>query len=192
MVDNLQAKRPLAIDFDFIHQLEGGSLLLGYVSKPDSSKNGVKIAAGFDLGGKNPNDLRMLGLNATLVGKLYPYLGRQGLDAQAYVMKFPLTISVHEAAAINSGVALKLAGRLTEGFNADSAISFNDLPSCWQTVIASIEFQHGNLSRYCPVFWNWVVHQKWDKALLELKDFGDQNSRRRDKEADYIVAHSKR
>jgi len=189
MVNKLQAKQALSIDFDFIHELEGGTLLSGYVPDPENSKSGVTIAAGFDLGARNDKDLRMLSLNATLIGKLYPYLGRQGMDALNYVTEYPLTISIHEAAAIDSSVKLQLVERLVERFNSDSNVLFNEIPESWQTVIASVEFQYGNLSRRCPTFWKWVTHQKWDKALLELRDFGDRYSSRRNKEADYILSH---
>lgn len=187
MANNVQPKRPLAIDFDFIHTLEGGTLLSGYVPDPEHSKSGVTIAAGFDLGARNANDLRMLALNATLRGKLYPYLGRQGMDAQRYLSDFPLSLSGHEAAAIDSSVKLQLVTRLTERYDSDSDILFSDIPECWQTVIASVEFQYGNLSTRCPTFWQWVTHQKWDKGILELRDFGDRYSNRRNKEADYVL-----
>lgn len=190
MANNTQPERPSTINFDFIRELEGGLVLSAYVPDPENSKSGVTIAAGFDLGTRNDKDLRKLALNATFIGKLYPYLGRQGKEAHNYLGKFPLTISVHEAAAIDSGVKRKLLDSLKRRFNKDSDVPFKSIPPCWQTVIASVEFQYGNLSRRCPTFWQWVVYQKWEKAELELRDFGDKYSSRRIKEADYVIANS--
>lgn len=186
----MQYERLSTIDFDFIHELEGGSLLSAYVPDPKNSKSGVTIAAGFDLGARDDKDLRRLALNPTFIGKLYPYLGLQGMDAYNYLIEFPLTISTHEAAAIDSGVKLTLLASLMLRFDENSDIPFKDIPPCWQTVITSIEFQYGNLSESCPTFWQWVTYQKWDKAILELRDFGDKYGTRRNKEADYVVANA--
>lgn len=186
----MQAERLSTINFDFIHELEGGSLLSAYVPDPENSNSGVTIATGFNLGRRNDKDLRSLALNATFIGKLYPYLGLQGMDAYNYLEEFPLTISVHEAAAIDSGVKLKLLANLMKRYDKDSDVLFRNIPPCWQTVIASVEFQYGNLSMHCPSFWQWVTNQKWEKAELELRDFGDKYSSRRNKEADYVIANA--
>lgn len=190
MANNLQPKRPSTINFDFIHELEGELVLSAYVPDPENSKSGVTIAAGFDLGARNVKDLRKLALNATFIGKLYPYLGLKGKGACDYLDEFPLTISVHEAAAIDSGVKRKQLDTLIKRFDKDSELPFNSIPPCWQTVIASVEFQYGNLSKRCPTFWRWVIYQKWAKAEQELRDFGDKYNSRRNKEADYVIANS--
>ena len=190
MANKLQPERPSTINFDFIHELEGGSVLSAYVPVPENSTSGVTIAAGFDLGAKSVKDLRKLALNATFIGKLYPYIGLQGMEAFNYLTKFPLTISVNEAAALDSGVKLKLLDSLMKRYDENSDVLFKNIPPCWQTVIASVEFQYGNLSRCCPTFWQWLTNQKWEKAILELRDFGDEYSIRRNKEADYIITNS--
>lgn len=178
------------IDFEFIHELEGGSVLLGYVPDPKNSQSGVTIAAGFDLGARNDKDLRKLELNATLIGKLYPYLGRKGNDALAYLAEFPLILSEHEAAAIDTNVKVQMTKRLIKRFNADSIAPFHKIPDSWQTVIASVEFQYGNLSARCPTFWKWATLHKWDEAILELRNFGDSYPSRRNREADYVTGNS--
>lgn len=190
MANNLQPKRPQIIDFDFIHALDGGALLCGYVPNPENSNSGVIIATGFDLGARNDSDLRMIGLNATFIGKLYPYLGRQGMDAYNYITEFPLNISVHEAAALDSGFKQQMLERLLERYNSDSSILFGDIPQCWQTVIASLEFQYDHVSKRFPIFWKRVTKQQWDEALLELRGLGGKYNTRRNKEADYILANS--
>lgn len=38
-------------------------------------------------------------------------------------------------------------------YNAAVTISFAPIPACWQTVIASVEFQYGSLQKKCLAFW---------------------------------------
>ncbi|BCE03374.1 hypothetical protein TYM08_P3437 [Marinicellulosiphila megalodicopiae] len=44
------------IDFNFIKQLEGFELK-GYVPNPDTSKSGVSIASGFDIGQRDQKEI---------------------------------------------------------------------------------------------------------------------------------------
>ncbi len=63
----------LMINFDFIKELEGVKKK-GYVPDVENSNSGVTIASGFDLGARSKSDLIALGLPASLVDKLTPYL----------------------------------------------------------------------------------------------------------------------
>ncbi|WP_241906563.1 pesticin C-terminus-like muramidase, partial [Vibrio lentus] len=56
----------LSIDHEFIGLLEG-SKKNGYVPMPEKSNSGVTIAVGFDLGARNIDDLRRLGLSTELI-----------------------------------------------------------------------------------------------------------------------------
>ena len=75
-------------------------------------------------------------------------------------------------------------------YDFGSAVSFTAIPSRWQTVIASVEFQYGSLQKKCPSFWAYVIKQYWDEAITELKSFGDRYSMRRKKEASYAEQHA--
>jgi hypothetical protein len=92
---------PENIDFKFLSDLEGGSKTTGYVPAAGVSKSGVTIGTGFDLGQRKESDLTALGLDATLVTKLKPYLGLKGKKAQDLLKKQPLTISVANAQKID-------------------------------------------------------------------------------------------
>ena len=179
-----------SIDFDFISTFEGGSLNKGYVPDAANSKSGVTIAIGFDLGARNVNDLLGLQLDPTLVERLTPYLGLQGMQAARYLQQHSLSISDAQAKAINVAVKSKLIESLMAKYDADSDVSFAALPPRWQTVIASVEFQYGSLRKRCPSFWRCVTEQDWQEAIGELRDFGDRYTTRRNKEADYVEQHA--
>jgi hypothetical protein len=131
--------------------------------------------------------IRKIGLNPTLRGKLYPYLGRKGQSAIDYLKNHTLQISEHEAQAINLGHKALTLGKLIKRYDEDSQMVFCDLPSCWQTVIASVEFQNGNLKKAYPQFWLSIIRQHWKISLDELRDFGDNDPARRVQEAKYIL-----
>ena len=174
-----------SINFDFISTFEGGSLNKGYVPDAANSKSGVTIAVGFDLGARNLNDLRALELAPSLVNLLSAYLGLQGMQALRYLEQHPLLITDANAKAINSAVKRGLIESLIAKYNADASESFASIPSRWQTVIASVEFQYGSLQKKCPSFWRCVTKPDWQEAIVELRDFGDRYKTRRNKEADY-------
>lgn len=179
-----------AIDFDFIGKLEGGRILNGYVPDPKNSKSGVTIATGFDLGARNDRDLRKIGLNPTLIGKLYPYLGRQSTSAYEYLQQHPLQVTDNEAKTIDFGVKSLLIEKLIGRYDEASLLAFCSLPACWQTVIASVEFQYGSIKKACPTFWRYVIDQRWNDAIDELNAFGDNYGSRRRQEAEYAIQNS--
>ena len=179
-----------SIDFEFISQLEDDISMVAYVPIPVSDTTGVKVAPNVDLSALSEADLRKFCLNPTLIGKLYPYIGLRGQEAFSYLNDFPLELSVNELEAINEGRKRQLVNRLADIFDSTSPVPFASIPACWQTVVLSVESQYGDIQKKCPSFWCWVVNQKWDKAIGELRDFGDQQSARRNLEADYIESLS--
>ncbi|MFQ3250372.1 pesticin C-terminus-like muramidase [Glaciecola sp.] len=174
------------IDFSFIHRLEGGSLTRGYVPDVRNSKSGVTIGAGFDLGARNASDLEKLGLDSNLIAKLYPYLGLQRHDAANYLRQHPLEISQEQAAFIDVKVKQRVIDGLIRKYDQMSPVEFCSIPGCWQTVIASVEFQYGSVKTKCPTFWRLVTGQSWSEALHELRNFGDRYATRRNQEADFV------
>jgi hypothetical protein len=177
------------INFEFISELEGGSLTEGYVPDPKNSKSGVTVAIGFDLGARNQRDMQALGLSASVIEKLSPYLGLQGMRAKEYLDQHPLSLTENEADAIDEAVKFTMARRVIDEYNLASDMDFSMLPGNWQTVIASVAFQYGSLARKCPSFFSCVIKQDWQKATAELRNFGDRYRTRRNKEADYAEQH---
>ena len=198
------------IDFAFINELEPQSEKVGYtsvVARPshkraiDSSntenknsshsnlleQTGVVVGIGFDLGSHTSEDLRKIGLNATLRGKLYPYLGRTGTTAVEYLSENPLILSEAEVEAIDLGNRALLITKLVNKYNDVSSVDFAALSSPWQTVVASIACQYDEVDKKFPQFWSAVTTQDWDKAIHILKNFGDSSPARRHREVNYIL-----
>lgn len=176
------------VDFDFIKEREGYKTGM-YVPKDKKGKvlgkSGATIASGFDLGQRNENDLK--GLSSDLVTKLKPYLGKKGTAADTYVTNNPLTLTSTEIDEINKFAKKQELDRLEDKWDKSSSpVKFKDLTKRQATVVASVAFQYGDLSKKAPTFWKHVTAGDWTKAEAELRAFGDKYPTRRGLEADYL------
>ncbi len=73
---------------------------------------------------------------------------------------------------VHDGIIRQVAARYDA---ASDGVRFADLPAEAQTVIADIAIQFGpNLDRATPRFWRFVTTGDWEKALAELRHFGDK------------------
>lgn len=178
------------VDYLFLSKLEGGCHTGGYVPEPEKSQSGVTIATGFDLGARNENDLRMLGINGRLLARLKPYLGLKKYTATEFLRKNPLVISQAECAQIDQLVKAHYLTQLANLYNTAIAANktrFEDLKPEIQTVITSVSFQHGlGMAKKTPKFWRSIVDQDWKSTVKILRDFQDKYPTRRNKEADYL------
>ena len=176
------------INFEFIQELEGNSCT-GYVPDPEHSKSGVTIGAGFDLGARSKEDLSQA-FPTELANKLSPYATLKMNHAVNALQEKPLILSLSEVAVVNQYAKKQAVERLQEEWNNDPETeeNFSALPSVCQTVIASVAFQYGCLSRRTPNFWRQVTTGDWYGALANLRDFGDRYPTRRNKEADLLQA----
>jgi len=173
------------IDWSFIGSLEG-ERLSGYVPDTEGSKSGVTIAGGVDLSAWNRDMLAPL--DSDLVDRLAPYFGLRGDDAIAALRARPLSITQAEADALDQFVHADALRRLGGDYFAATMKRFDQLPDVAQTVIASVAFQYGKLSKACPKFWACAVRQDWAMMQQELEHFGDRYPTRRKKEAAYLGA----
>lgn len=178
------------VNWHFIENLEGNELH-GYIPKDNAGKilgrSGVTIASGFDLGSKNMNELKTLGLDDALIAKLEPYLGLKGEQAEHQLAQIPLHVTADEATAINSASHAATLSRIVVAYDASAgAGSFYGLPAAAQTVLASVSFQYFNLAANTPVFWSQVTSQDWTGAVATLRDFGDAYDSRHEQEADLL------
>ena len=178
------------VDYAFLSKLEGGCRTGGYIPDLEKSKSGVTIATGFDLGARNKDDLRRLGIQGALFNKLTPYLGLKKTDAAKKLEQKPLNISTAECLQIDQVVKTHYLTQLAKRYNnaiPSSATKFEDLKPEFQTVITSLSFQYGlELARSTPKFWASVVAQDWALAVRMLRNFQDQYPTRRNKEADLM------
>jgi len=173
------------VNYKFIAELEGNELI-GYVPDPENSNSGVTIASGFDIGQRDYKELRGI-FNPVLAIKLSPYCNIKGDLAECLLIMDPLTITKEEAKEINAITRIKTYCKLRYSWADSKAyLTFIKLNEQQQTVIASVSYQYGDLSKRTPNFWRQVTTGDWDAALKNLRDFGDKYPTRRNKEADYL------
>lgn len=174
------------VNFGFISELEGGPALKGYVPDPKNSNSGVTIATGFDIGQRSLNELYNL-FAPELAKKLAPYYGLKKQKAVAALQKTPLRITAEQAEEIDKVAKSQLLNQLAQRYSTAAKAPFADLPECMQTVIASVAFQYGDLSKKCPKFWQAATSADRAAMVQELRNFGDRYPTRRNKEADYLA-----
>lgn len=183
---------PNRIDYSFLSAREGGRKLHGYVPEAQRSGSGVTIATGFDLGQRRRSDLVALGFPHRLIEQLAPYLGVKRRDAKDLLHKKPLRITVGDALLIDMAFKHKFVKQLAADYGASlhnrRRTAFFDLPMEAQTVIASVAFQYGSLASAAPRFWEAACAQDWQRAIVELRNFGDIYDSRRHLEADLLSA----
>ena len=171
------------IDFDFILEQEGFETK-GYVPDAKSSKSGVTIASGFDLGARDENDLQ--GLPEDIVKTLKPYLGLKGEEAENFLNNNILNITEKQAKIINEFAKKEAVKNLRNAWETTTGTSFNDLSKEKATVLASVAFQYGNLQTETPNFWRQATNNQWQEAYNNLLNFGDRYDSRRKREAEYL------
>lgn len=178
------------IDVNFISSLEGTSLV-GYIPKEKGvplGKSGVTVATGFDLGQRNEQDLRILGLNPQLVSKLRPYLGKKKWEADNFLRANPLTLTPKEVDEINKSVFIvKVRGIIREV----GETKWQAMSRSLRTVLASVQFQYGSARSRTPNFFKRVLSLDVPSVASYLRSFGDRYRTRRNKEADYLQTSMK-
>lgn len=184
-------RNELQIDFGFISKLEGSSKV-GYVPNPDTSRSGVTIASGFDIGQYSVEEIENAFSN-DLSKKLIPYAGLIKNDAVEKLESMPLEISESEVEMVNSYAHSNAVSRLLNEWDQSAAkVAFSELASECQTVITSVAFQYGSLSKQTPNFWRQVTNEEWEKAVSNLYNFGDLYPTRRKEEGDLLSDWLKR
>ena len=124
-----------------------------------------------------------------------PYAGLQGPQALALLAAHPLRISKSDADALDQAIQEQILAQLVAEYDravsgAPGHLRFAQLSNAQQTVLASVAFQYGpHLSNAAPRFWRAAIAQDWTEVIAELRDFGDDYPRRRNKEADYLEGH---
>lgn len=176
------------IDWNFIRKLEGFSKE-GYV--PYEGQSGVTVGAGFDIGQRDKAGLYSMGFSLPLLTKLLPYCGLKNQAAQTALFHKPLKLTDKEADELDEKVRKIYSDAIEKEYNDNSDFTFCMLDSAKQTVIMSVGFQYGSLKKRCPKFFEAVTKGLWRVAVGELRDFGDQYSRRRNKEADLLESSIK-
>jgi len=169
------------INWNFISGLEGENHHKGY---QPTNNSGVTIATGFDLKEKTPESLKKMGFNDVLISKLQPYLGLTG--SQAKQKAGDLILNEIDTNEINKLSKAFYATDIAKQYNkASNGKDFKDLTDAQQTVVMSVGYQYGSLSR-TPKFLQAVVEDRWSDVVKELNNFGDNFKTRRETEAIYL------
>lgn len=180
---------PLAIDTRFLEELEGFTTH-GIVPEDADGKplgtSGVTVGAGIDLGAQSKERLLKAGVSPETVRKLEPYFGKKKVKAQALLAVRPLQLSEDEARSVTKAIMVDDLDKLISKFNKESEVPFTDLSPQQQTVLTSVHHQYGNLETETKNFWKQTTSGDWGSALGNLRDFKDDYSTRRNKEADYL------
>jgi len=169
------------VDWKFISGLEGNNHHKGY---QPTSNSGVTIGIGFDLKDKTKDSLKAMGFDDLLIQRLEPYLGLTGSKAKGLAKN--LIMTDQETDTINRLSKAFYTSDIAKQYNrAANGSKFTDLTAAQQTVIASVGFQYGSLSR-TPNFLSAAVEGRWSDVVKELNNFGDDFKTRRETEALYL------
>ena len=182
------------IDFDFIHAREGARRPDFYVPRDDNNRalenSGVTIASGFDIGQHNTNEITTLFAgHDDIILALTPFANVRRQPAVELLNRTrPEDLNSTQIQTIERIVDVDRAAAVVTTFNnnnqLDGNATFNQLPSEFQTVIASVTFQYGNLETETPNLYRQVMNGLWDEVLTNLRNFGDSFPSRRNLEGD--------
>lgn len=196
----------MVIDWVFLDDMEGMSVLKGYVPKNKKGevigKSGTTVATGIDIGQMGYLDLMNLFTNvprekcADLIEKLTPYLLLKGSYAVAQLKKYPLELTYEEAELLDELVKRQHRYKLVSDWESKSFVKFDDLPDEMQTVMMSLAYNFGpKLSKALPQTFKILKQSAESKDYRSiyhwLKTFPSKNPElklRRDREASYIAA----
>lgn len=184
------------VDISWIQQdgIEGTHTSLG-VPAANKSKSGATIASGFDIGQHSTKQIEdYFGEGTTLTEKLLPFVGLKGTAAENKIKELKTTFTKDELNLINDTIYPDKINKVINRFNDNSEVKFDKLPLEFQTVIASVGFQYGNMkypkdhkdSKKAGEdfnFYKYITEGNWGKAIEELKNFGDDYQPRHTKEA---------
>jgi len=132
----------------------------------------------------------LAGLPQDIIDLLTPYLGYKGAEAQEIAGN--LKVSDDQANIINEFSKSEATSNLSQKWKEKTGQDFSELPKNKATVIASVAFQYGDLATKAPNFWGQVTSDDWEGATKNLRDFKDSYGSRRNLEADFFEAGSKK
>lgn len=172
---------PSNIDMSFLGAKEGFKLNAYIPEDKDGKvidKSGVTIGTGVDLGSKNAEYFE--GLDPAILDKLTPHFGKKKEAAQESLRENAFSLTDDEAIALDNFVKAKEFNVLTQRWNKDAKVKWDELPSNQATAVASLYYQHGNQT-FGYDFWDQITSGDWDSAYDNLMSWGGSTpSRRRD------------
>lgn len=166
------------VNLNVITENEGGNRLTGYFpGDPRKHPNaGVTIGVGVDLGRKDPDELRRMGVPENLIDRFISYFGLTGAAADKAAKS--LRITPQEASRLNHAVMVSNFNAVGSAYNSASSLAnFTHLPWQAQTVIADLWYNMGGgrpggtRGLQNTRFWEQVTSGKWQEAYNNLTKF---------------------
>ncbi len=194
----------MAIDWQFINELEKEKVAKGYVPKNKKGqvigKSGTTVCTGFDIGQHSVSDIMMMLRRIPnknyfpLVDKLSHYTRLTGNAALYALSKRPLVLNKDELEYLDEAVKQHYHTKVQEDWDNNSFIKFSSLPDQVQTVLFSLGFNFGTrLSKVLPqtfsIFKKSAESKDYLPAVNWLDTFPSKNPelvKRRKKEALYL------
>ena len=194
--------RPIGINHTQVSLWEGDMRKQAYVPWSEHQKDnrsGITVGAGLDLGQRDENGLKQLGLPEELFRKLVPYVKHQQGKAVSYLKEHPLSLSTDEIDTINLAAMYDMGTKVRKTWdtlvtrNRDrypNAPYFHELTSDQQTWLFSRFYQNGAFTRRertkearkkaelargenfrgHPDFFRAVMKNDWDTATRQMKE----------------------
>ena len=158
-----------------LERFEGKGITKGYVPADKSGKpfgaSGVTIATGLDLGQQTKEGLAAMGISATIINRLAPYIGAKREEAQYILAREPLRLTQEEVDAIDRAVHAKYIDETAGLFGRDA---FEAAPKEVQAVAVSLHYQFGTPARKAsPALesaWNAMQHGDYAYAAAQLRE----------------------
>lgn len=168
------------VNWDKIKEFEGGSQPSGYV--PNAGKSGVTVGAGLDVGQRS----NLSGLAPEIQEKLNPYVGLKNDNAKRKLAASGgVELAPEEVQQVDSFIKKETEDKVRDYWEKNSDIPFESLTPAQKTVMASVMHQYGGFAN-TPKFANYAIKGQWPKVMNELRNFKDDYSTRRNKEADIL------
>jgi len=181
------------VDFAFIARQEGNQWLRGYVPIKAGvviGRSGMTVATGFDVGQWNSKDLTTMKFSDDLIKKLDPFTapnhfkGMTKAQVVAKVTKLgPVPVLTKaEADFCDAVIFSRILGDSIQQWNRlkdDSTPVFAKLPSGWQTVWLSRNYQEGSspASKSANDFRDHAVAAEWEAAIKSLLSYTEYKDR---------------
>lgn len=189
----------MAIDWNFLGEVEGSAINRAYVPMKDGKpiqSSGVTVGTGVDLGAQSEDKLKRLGVSSSLIKKLKPFLGpkiRKDAAVKALEDAGGLTLSDAEVQELDRAIKQDHLKFVRNWFNRNNTkgMDWSDLTDKQQTVVLSVEYNHGPAALKKYNFGTQVANNEWDKVADNLRNFYSSESNelhsRRIKELQYLV-----
>src|SRR5690554_2494257 len=187
----------MAIDWGFLGEVEGSAINRAYIPMKDGKpiqQSGVTVGTGVDLGAQTEDNLKKIGVSPALIKKLKPYLRKKKDKAVEALEEFgDLQLDDTEVQELDNAVKQSHLKFVRNWFNKNNkkGMDWSDLTDRQQTVVLSVQYNHGLKALKEYDFGEQVANNEWDKVAENLQNFyqspDNELHSRRIKELQYLV-----